>query len=144
MARRGFWFMFKVMPVFNTLKAEMVVGVNPGYQDNAKEVDIKQFAELYKRCAETIMEKHGVYVSAVAHAVRTLYKTEWGCPEGGEPCVRIEADCNPSYSEMPPAKYKEKWKECVMEIIKELMKELGQKTVTLSFSDGGVFYIQQE
>jgi hypothetical protein len=137
---------FKQSRIRGSVKATAVVGVNAGYgHTNEAGVDLVKFGELYKDVADEAMGDAGIYVGAVAVPCKVIYKTEWGCPEGGEDAVRLEADCNPAYSEseLPPAEYVAAWKETFLDVVEDLMLELDQTTVTVAFSDGQVVYLQR-
>jgi hypothetical protein len=131
--------------VDETIKATAVVGINAGYgTPNGKTgIDLIKFGELYKKIADVVMDKNGIYVGAVQSPVKVIYKTEWGCPDGGEDCIRLEADCNPNYSKIPSMKYVASWKEAFLLVIENLMEELNQTTVTVAFSDGKAVYLQR-
>ncbi|MDR0397801.1 MAG: hypothetical protein LBH36_01290 [Candidatus Nomurabacteria bacterium] len=133
-----------ITTVANSIKATAVIGVNAGYgHANEAGLDLVGLGELYKSVADSVTESADIYVGAVISPCKVLYKDEWRCPYGGEDAVRIESDCNPSYSDRPAAEYIEAWKAAFIANIQALMEKLDQTTVTVAFSDGDVVYIQR-
>jgi hypothetical protein len=129
----------------HSVKATAVVGINAGYgHANEAGVDLVKFGELVKSIADKTMDSTGIYVGGVVNPVKVLYKTDWGCPEGGEDSIRLEADCNPTYDSRPADEYVAAWKEAFIANIQALMEELDQTTVTVAYSDGEVVYIQRQ
>ena len=126
-----------------TIKASAVIGVTPGYF-NAGENDINldEFGRLYQEIADVIFTQTNTYCGAVIVPCRILYRTEWGCPPGGENGIHIVSDFNPVYDKQRSvAEFTVAWKESFLRIIETLMLKLEQKTVTVTFSDGALFYL---
>jgi hypothetical protein len=131
--------------MINSLKAVLIIGVSARYNHSNDDVDMIAIGELYKKIADKAMRETGIYVSASVTPCKVLYKTKWGCPKGGENSVRFEADCNPIYSDtsISFSEYIDAWQVSVMYIVKELMIALDQNTVTMSFLENEVIYIEQ-
>ena len=86
---------------FNTVKWSMMIGTNGGYElSQQQEMPESEFAELYRTIAEKVFQETGVYISAVMHRSRSLYRTEWGCPPGGEFSYTLTGCHNPLYSDI--------------------------------------------
>jgi len=127
----------------NTLSAAAVIGVTPGYfHENERTVNLTALGILYQDTAEKIFIKTKMYCGSIISPCRIVYREGWGCPQGGENVIYIAADCNPSYDkERPAAEFIAAWKETFISILEALMIELGQKTVTVKFSDGELVYL---
>lgn len=84
---------------FNTVKWFMMIGTNSGYDLSGQVVmPADEFSDLFRAVAEGVYAETGVYISAVAHASRALYRAEWGCPAGGEFSYTVTGCCNPLYT----------------------------------------------
>ena len=129
--------------IAGAISAAAVIGVTPGYfHGNENVIDLDSFGRLYQETADKVFAETHMYCGAAISTCKVLYREEWGCPAGGENCVRIEADCNPSYDqERPIPEFIADWKRAFTAIIEILMTELSQKTVTVAFSDGELSYI---
>ena len=129
--------------VKNTVSAATVISVTPGYfHENESAVNLAAFGDLYQKLADNIFDKTNMYCGAIILSCKTLYRTQWGCPHGGENGIYITSDCNPLYDKDRPAvDYITAWKETFTAIIEALMIELGQTTVTIKFSDGELVYL---
>jgi len=127
----------------DTLSATAEISVTPGYfHENQKDIDIGKFGTLYQEIADRIYNETNMYCGAIISTCKVLYRTQWGCPAGGENGVYITADCNPSYdSEKPAEEYIPLWKETLVSILEALMVELDQTTVTVRFSDNELIYL---
>ena len=83
---------------FNTIKWSMMIGTNSGYQlSEQKAMPENEFADIFRAVAEDVYAETGVYISAVMNATRALYRSEWGCPDGGEFSYTLTGCCNPLY-----------------------------------------------
>lgn len=127
-----------------TIKAMAIIGINAGYhhQNNLSTMSLAEFGSLYQQIADEVFTETNIYVGACISPVKVEYKTDWGCPIGGEDSIRIEADCNPSYSNLPEETYMSLWREVFIKICRALMKELQQSTVTVSFSSTQLEYLK--
>ena len=67
----------------------------------------------------------------------SLYKADWGCPEGGEMTYTLSAIRNPKFNDTSF-----EWKRCCRGIVRKLKKELNQSTVTSEFSEVDIEYYE--
>lgn len=117
--------------VENAISASAVIGINAGYgHKNDSNATLSEIAELLKKKALKVEDETGIYVSGVIYGSKCYYKTEWGCPEGGEDTFCLNADCNPSYSSLPAEEYIKKWQVAFLRLVELLMEELEQSAVT--------------
>ena len=129
----------------NTISAAAEISVTPGYfHDNESGINLETFGMLYQDIADRIFNESNMYCGAIISPCKILYRTQWGCPPGGENGIYITADCNPSYDKDQPAEeYVAAWRETFITILEALMDELGQTTVTVKFSDGKLVYLSK-
>ncbi|APF25339.1 hypothetical protein [Clostridium sporogenes] len=114
-----------------TIKFEIVTGINEGYFHKNKNKDgVQVVGEVWQKIALEVFKDRGIYISSVINSSKTVYNTEWGCPEGGEDTVTITSTANPEFVQSL-----EQWKEAVIEIAKNLKNELKQSTMTVEFKE---------
>ena len=114
------------------ISASATFGVNAGYaHENETSVDLKKICELCKKVADEVMEQTGIYVSGTVSEARTFYKTDWGCPVGGEGTFVLMADCNPIFrsEDMDRHLYEYTWIKAFLAMVRLLKAELQQTTV---------------
>lgn len=117
-----------------TNKFQFTIGVTPGYFHNNEKVD-SDFIKIVDNCARDVEELHDIYISFnIIHTI-TLYKSEWGCPDGGENTYTLSAIRNPKFNDDST-----KWKSTCVAIVDKLKKELNQTTVTGEFSEVDFLY----
>ena len=117
-----------------TDKFQFTIGVTEGYFHNNENENIN-FVKIVDECARIIEEVSGIYVSFNILPTITLYKTEWGCPDGGEKTYTLSAIRNPHFNN--DSDY---WKQCCMDIVDVLKAKLNQTTVTGEFSEVDIEY----
>ena len=121
-----------------TIKFSAEIGVNEGYNvdENQKEtLGIEAIGKLVQEKADTIYESDGfykgIYISTVVDGPdRTIYRSEWGCPEGGELTYNISGTANPTFGVDPVA-----WKIAALALVNKMRTALKQTTVEVNFTD---------
>jgi hypothetical protein len=121
-----------------TDKFEFTIGITPGYfnGDIIPGATGKLVSSLYTSASEA-EEKFGLFISFNIHNTLTVYKEEWGCPEGGEKTFTLTAVRNPTF--ITDSK---KWKDVCLYIAESMKKLLEQSTVTAEFSKVDMIYLQ--
>lgn len=122
--------------ISKTDKFEVVLGVNEGYFHN-NETNVSIY-ELWSKYANEIEKKHGIYISALVNESRVIYKSEWGCPKGGEIVYRISGERNNEF-----AKDSNKYKYALEDLIELVAKELKQSTYTITWSEVELGYYRK-
>ncbi|PLS14718.1 hypothetical protein CVD28_26455 [Bacillus sp. M6-12] len=118
-----------------SIRAIIVIGVNAGYGKNEETDPLQKAVLAWQKIADELYAEKDVYVSAIAHKSKAVYRSEWGCPEGGEDTVTFTASSNPKYNSDI-----DRWKEAVMAVTKKLKEMLGQDTVTLEFEETEILF----
>ncbi|WP_409290226.1 hypothetical protein [Peribacillus sp. SCS-37] len=122
-----------------SLRAAVVLGVNEGHGKNEKGHVLARAASVWQELAGGYYKETGIYVSAVAHRSKTIYHTDWGCPEGGEDTVTFTASANYEFIKDINA-----WKEAVTAISRQLKDRFEQESVTIEFEDISLIYLKTE
>ena len=120
-----------------TLTAKVTIGINEGY-DHLNESNLKDsFGAFLYNFLEENEDQVGEYISFVVYPTKTIYKKEWGCPNGGEDTITLEATANPKFVHDLKT-----WKFHVIKYIELLKEELKQYTVMIQFYETDVQYLQ--
>ena len=120
-----------------TDRFEVVIGVNEGYFHNNETTT--NIYELWKKYANEIEQKHGIYISALISESKVVYKDEWGCPKGdGELIYRITGERNTKF-----IKNSDKYKYALEDLMELLAKKLKQTTFTISWSEVELGYYEK-
>lgn len=120
-----------------TLSAKVTIGINEGY-DHLNESNLKDsFNDFLYNFLEENEDQVGEYISFVVYPTKTIYKKEWGCPNGGEDTITLEATANPKFVHDLKT-----WKFHVIKYIELLKEELKQSTVMIQFYETDVQYLQ--
>lgn len=110
------------------------VGVNPGYSHANETPDpVGRVAAAWAKHAEAVFIATGVYVSANISATKTVYRTEWGCPPGGEDTVTVTGLYDIARHSGPCD-----WRRAVSSVSRAVGEELRQNTIWLEFSTSDV------
>ena len=112
-----------------------IIGVNPGY--NNTDNDDFDMCSFMQEFLNKESEKYGDYIAFVIVPSKTIYKEEWGCPSGGELTYMLYATMSSRYIGGISD-----WKEQCVNIIQDLKEELHQSTVTITFSECDVVYLE--
>lgn len=115
--------------------AKINIGVCEGY--NNTEEQVNDFASYLQIKLEDISKELGFYISFIVYEVKTVYKKEWGCPDGGEKTYNLEATRNPVFN--PDDNL---WKDQVLQVIRFLKDDLKQSTVTIQFIPIEIVYMK--
>lgn len=118
-----------------TDKFKFTIGVTEGYFHNNENANIVNFAALVDLCAKQIEKQNGIYIAFNILPAITVYKSEWGCPTGGENTYTLSAIRNPRFNNDCMI-----WKSCCRDVMKLLKQKLKQTTVTCEFTDVNIEY----
>lgn len=120
------------------------IGLTPGYHHRNETAVTQDFAQkavgrIWQELAEQVYRKLGVYVAGVVIPAQTVYRTDWGCPVGGEVTCTISGLHNTQVAK--PARY-DLWKWAVKEIARLLGERFQQTTVYLTFRPVEFHYLK--
>lgn len=123
----------------NTLRFEIVSGVNKGYftEENKTIDNLNLIGSIWQKIAKEEFEVCDIYISAVISSSKTVYHELWGCPKSGEETVIITGVANKEF-----VKDLDEWKQCVLRLAKKLKSELGQNTMTCEFMNTELYYLK--
>lgn len=119
-----------------TLTAKVTIGINEGYNHSNDSGLKDSFGAFLYNFLEENEDQVGEYISFVVYPTKTIYKNEWGCPDGGEDTITLEATANPKFVHDLKT-----WKFHVTKYIELLKKELKQSTVMIQFYETDVQYL---
>ncbi|WP_142383689.1 hypothetical protein [Peribacillus deserti] len=119
-----------------SLRAVIVLGINKGHGSNHETRILEKASLAWQELAADFHQQTGIYVSAVAHKSKTIYHTEWGCPEGGEDTITFTSSVNYEYVKDINA-----WKDTLIQLTKQLKARFEQETVTIEFEDISLIYL---
>ncbi len=117
-----------------TDKFKFTIGVTEGYFHNNENSNI-DFVKLVDKCCKESEKIYGIYIPFNIIPTITLYKKEWGCPDGGEITYTLSAIRNPKFNDNSS-----RWKACCSNIAKRLKYVLNQHSVTGEFSEIDIEY----
>lgn len=120
--------------ITKTDKFEFTIGVTEGYFHNNENSDV-DFVNLVDQCCREVEKLSGIYVSFNIAPIITLYKSEWGCPKGGEHTYVLSAIRNPKFNND-----RAYWRGSCMSVMTELKNKLKQSSVTGEFSEVEMIY----
>lgn len=119
-----------------TVSFEATLGVNPGYgHANEKQSTVEVVAKEWQKAAAQVFQEDGIYVGAVVKDSKTVYHTDWGCPEGGEATAEISGVCNPEYTDV------NQYKKAVVKTLEICATVLKQSTTQVVFNESGFVYL---
>lgn len=119
--------------------AKICLGINPGYShENEIVADLPNhtITDRIQNALLTAEQECGIYVPFTVCAGVVLYKSDWGCPVGGEQSVLLEATRNPEFN--PD---EQEWKEAVLCAARALKFAFGQSTLTVTFQVAEIEYL---
>lgn len=119
----------------HSTSAKICIGVCEGYNNDEEEID--DFEEYLQKKLEDLSEKLGFFISFIVYETKTIYKKEWGCPDGGEKTYNFEATRNPVFNSDDDI-----WKDQIIQIISILKEDLKQSTVTVQFIPIDIVYMK--
>lgn len=123
----------------NTIHWILTLGLQEGYHTEQQEIPtLSQVGKIYQEIAEEVYQETKIYISASIQSAHTLYRKEWGCPEGGEETVLLMGGCNPAFAH-PKA-----YEEVLKKLVKRLKQRFHQKTVMLEIMPANAIYMTEE
>ena len=129
-----------------SVEFSIVLGFEPGYF-NTGDVSIEKMAkDVNSSIIEMIRElenKYSIYVSAITSPCYAVYHENFGCPESGEPCVKIEVMPN-TYKFVRSASDVDKYFDATMELVENLKEKYKQYTVTVTARPVYMTYLEGE
>lgn len=131
-----------------TDRCEFTIGVVPGYYNDHGPIYnflniirgafiARDFTHTVQDVSETICKETNIYISWNISKTKTVYRDKWGCPPNGESTYTLSAVRNPEFESDS-----EKWKDAVMKCINILKDIMGQKTVSVIFSEVEFYYLK--
>lgn len=131
----------------DTDACKITIGLISGYNYNNDEKvfelveKLQNFPTVLNRVAEEVEKETGLYISFNIRTVTTVYKQEWGCPEGGETCYEISAIRNPMF--VGADKSTDWTKSCIL-IADKLKTEYSQSSVTGEVYRTNMIYLKNQ
>lgn len=120
----------------NSIHWIITLGLQEGYHTAQQtNMPISRIGEIYQDIAEQVYRETQVYISANIQSSKTLYRSEWGCPAGGEETVILSGCCNPVFTN-PKA-----YVDVIKILANRLKKRFKQKTVMLEIINSNVLYL---
>lgn len=107
------------------------VGCNAGY--NHGNDRMQDFTKFIQNIAEEYFKHSNVYISFVIHESVTTYRTEWGCPDGGETTFTLETSPDPEFYTTDESK--SEYTQHAIKLIKMIAISLKQSTVRIEILD---------
>ncbi len=115
-------------------------GVNPGFNHNNEEKNgLALVAKTWAEIAESYYKTTGIYVSASLSEQKTVYRTEWGCPNGGEDTILATGVMNSHF-----CSNELEWEDIVRAIGRTVKDKLGQQSITIIFSPCRIDYMNDK
>lgn len=123
----------------NSIKWTVTAGAVRGYATDGKvkgEIIARDEAvAAWMKAANDVEAKTGLYISCSVAESATLYKEEWGCPEGGEPSFTFFGSSNPAFTTDMSA-----YADAVVKVAGELLELLGQSTLSVEMTESNYTY----
>lgn len=128
-----------------TFSTEM--GVNPSF-DRQKNNSVSMTAEdvgcVVQTLSEEVLQETGVYITAIVSGPnRSCYKSEWGCPKGGEITYQIRGNSDHRLQFRDEPHDAIEWKRAVLLLLYKMKAHFGQEYLLVEFtaSDGVDSYV---
>lgn len=146
----------------NTIKFQASLGIIPGYDHNNESANFRKDVSMahsmgnydynpnvpartpteivglvWQEEAKKQFDITGIYAGANIWEGKTVYHTEWGCPNGGEVTVQISGEANPRFIENMDL-----FKNVVLTVLENCAQILGQTTTQITFTTGEFHYIE--
>ena len=103
-------------------KITATFGIHPGYSNTPLEKGPtdSQVRTRIQKISEEYFKETGRYCSFVVFPTRTIYRYEWGCPEGGEETYTIQSTADPErcVTDRSQVEYINDCKNIILEIAK--------------------------
>lgn len=117
----------------------MTIGTSPGYSTKrGAPPDLDTIGTRYQEIAAAIEDETGVYISAVLTPSRALYRTDWGCPAGGEETVTFSGSHHPAFSKAP------EYKAALQELAARMKDAFRQSTILLEVWPDEITYLSDK
>ena len=119
-----------------TIHWTLTLGLQEGYHTRQQEVPaLSQIGSVYQEIAEELYQETNIYISASIFPAHTLYRTEWGCPDGGEETVVLMGCCNPAFA------HPKGYEAVLRKLAERLKKRFHQRTILLEIlSAQGIYF----
>jgi hypothetical protein len=122
------------------LKFSATFGVIPGYGHGNIGSDApaeKIVAAVWQQVATEVFASDGIYVSAIVHPSLTVYRSDKGCPEGGEVTATVTGCQN-----LVVHPEEEAYRAAVIKIITRCKELLQQATVYIEITHADTLYLR--
>ena len=122
-----------------TISFRTELGINKGFdseKNHIHSVTITELCELLQQLQNEVENETGIYVSTVVSGPnRSVYRKEWGCPDGGEVTYTIHA-VSDSRLQMKSEQWEGlDWKKAALTLAEKIRSYYEQEYLTVEFVD---------